>query len=96
MGADLNKDPTFFDRADSFIALANEHCGDVGRGKVSASLLYASARFQAWTAACWADGASDMKTKRDETVKYFVAQYQSMLEENLDDYLERYEEYMKK
>jgi hypothetical protein len=33
MGADLKEDPTFFDRADSFIRLANEHCSNVGRGK---------------------------------------------------------------
>jgi hypothetical protein len=33
MGADLKEDPTFFDRADGFINLANEHCANVGRGK---------------------------------------------------------------
>jgi heme-binding NEAT domain protein len=94
MGADLKEDPTFFDRADSFIRLANEHCSKSGRGKVSASLLYSSARFQAWNAACWADNAADMKAKREETVKYFLEQYKTMLEETLDDYIEHYAKYM--
>lgn len=95
MAVDLNEDPKFFDRADSFINLANKHCASVGRGKVSASLLYGSARFQAWNAACWAGDAAQMKEKRNETVKYFVEQYQAMLEENLDDYIEHFDGYMK-
>ena len=95
MGADLEADPTFYDRADGHIHLANEHSGNLGRGKVSASLMYGSARFQAWNAACWADDAEEMRAKRDETVKYFVDQYRTMLEENLDDYIEHFQKYMR-
>lgn len=94
MGVDLNKDPTFFDRADAHIRLANEHCADTGRGKVSASLMYGCARFQAWNAATWAKDVEDMKARRDETVRYFVEQYQAMLEENLDDYIGNFAQYM--
>ena len=97
MGTDLLKDdPTFFDRADSFIRLANDHCASVARGKVSASFMYGSARFQAWNAATWADSAEQMKAKRAETVEYFLRQYQAMLEENLDDYIENHAKYMKR
>jgi hypothetical protein len=96
MAADLNEDPTFFDRADSHIHLANEHSAKVGRGKVSASLMYGSARFQAWNAACWADDAARMKAGRQETLEYFVDQYRAMLEENLDDYIEKFDQYMRK
>lgn len=71
MGVDRKEDPTFFARADSFINLANDHCANVGRGKVSASLLYGCARFQAWNAACWAADGADMAAKRAETVKLF-------------------------
>ena len=45
--------------------------------------------------ACWADNAADMKAKREETVKYFLEQYKTMPEENLDDYIEHYANYMK-
>ncbi len=96
MGADLKQDPTFFDRADSHIRLANEHGATVSRGRVSASLMYGSARFQAWNAACWADDAASMKANRQEALAYFVDQYRSMLEENLDDYIEKFDEYMQK
>ncbi len=94
MGADLKQDPTFFDRADSHIRLANEHNATVSRGKASASFMYGSARFQAWNAACWADDAASMKANRQETLEYFVNQYRAMLEENLDDYIEKFVEYM--
>lgn len=95
MSADLKEDPTFFDRADSFIHLANEHCDSVFRSKVSASFMYGCARFQAWNAATWSSTGDDMKGKREETLQYFLAQYQAMLEENLDDYIENHAKYMK-
>jgi hypothetical protein len=95
MSADLNDDPTFYDRADGHIHLANEHCSKAGKGKVSASFMYGCARFQAWNAASWAKNVEGMKASREETIKYFVEQYQSMLEENLDDYIENFESYMR-
>lgn len=36
-----------------------------------------------------------MKAKREETLKYFVDQYKAMLEENLDDYIEHFNKYMR-
>jgi hypothetical protein len=36
-----------------------------------------------------------MKAKRQETVEYFVKQYQTMLEEHLDDYFEHFVKYMR-
>jgi hypothetical protein len=95
MGVNLKEDPTFYDRADAHIELANAHCASVGRGKVSASLMYGCARFQAWNAATWAAGADAMKTERDATIRYFVEQYQAMLEENLDDYIANFDGYMR-
>jgi uncharacterized protein DUF3144 len=95
MGADLKEDPTFFDRADSFIHLANDHCATVGRGKVSASFMYGCARFQAWNAATWSGSGEEMKAKREETLRYFVEQYRTMLEENLDEYIANHAKYMK-
>ena len=42
----------FYERADEFIKLANElRTDEVHAGKINASMLYAVARFSAWTAA---------------------------------------------
>ena len=54
-------DDDFWDRADSFIDLANSYCEKVGRGQVSASLLYAAARFNASVVACSASSADELR-----------------------------------
>jgi hypothetical protein len=87
-------DSHFYDRADAIINLANEQNKEIGRGKVSASLMYATARFNSWVSACGFDGAEDMSGAKQETIEYFVEQYRAMLEENLDDYIEHFGKYM--
>jgi hypothetical protein len=47
----LKVDDGFYDRADSFIHLANDHCANMGRGKVSVSFMYGVSRFNAWVSA---------------------------------------------
>ncbi|HKO88084.1 MAG TPA: DUF3144 domain-containing protein [Burkholderiales bacterium] len=89
-------DNTFYERADGHIHLANEQLKEIERGKVSASFMYGCTRFQAWNAACWAESVENMKANRQETVDYFVQQYRAMLEENLDDYIEHYANYMQR
>lgn len=89
-------DPHFYDRADQVIHLANEQNQTIGRGKVSASLMYATARFNSWVSACGFDNGTDMKEAKQETIEYFVTQYRAMLEENLDDYINNFDRYMGK
>jgi hypothetical protein len=79
-------DPRFFDRADAVIHLANQQLHEVERGKVSASLMYATARFNAWVSVCGFSSPEEFYKARQETIDYFVRQYTAMLEENLDDY----------
>jgi len=81
-----NPDKEFWDIADSFIAVANERCGTVFPGKVSAAMLYAAARFNAFIAASQSKSKEQFVTELDETTAYFVAQFQKMLRENLSDY----------
>lgn len=40
---DFDVDPSFCDRAESHIRLANDQLDGISRGKVSASLMYAQA-----------------------------------------------------
>jgi hypothetical protein len=57
--------------------------------------MYAAARFNAWVSACGFDSAEDMRTAKDETVEFFVAQHRAMLIQNLDDYSKNFSEYMR-
>ena len=92
---DSGQDELFFKRADAHIDLANEQLKDASRGKVSASMMYATARFNAWVTACEADSDDDLRSGKGESIEYFVAQYRSMLEENLNDYIGNFDSYMR-
>lgn len=87
-------DEEFYERADAHIHLSNDQMANISRGKVSASMLYGTARFNAWISACGFSNGSDMADKKDETVQYFVTEYTKMLKENLDDYIESFDNYM--
>ena len=87
-------DERFYERADAIIHLANGQSDHTGRGKVSASLLYAAARFNAYVSACGFASAEEMRAAKQETLAYFAREYRVMLEENLDDYIEHFDRYM--
>jgi hypothetical protein len=93
MAAEL--DDGFHDRADAHIHLSNDQIEGAGRGKVSASMLYGTSRFNAWISACGFESGADMAARKQETLKYFVDEYAKMLEENLDDYIANFERYMR-
>jgi predicted metal-dependent hydrolase len=88
-------DEKFFERADAHISLANEHITQkIQPGLVNNSLLYAAARFSAWLAAAGFQNGEEMIAKKKELMDYFVNQYSSMLEENLENYAANYDLYM--
>lgn len=90
-------DKGFFDRVDAHINLSNEQTkGDTDKSQVSASDMYATARFNAWMVACnWNSGEAMAKGKQ-HTLDFFVEQYRTMLEENLTDYIGNFDAYMNK
>ena len=85
----------FFERADEHINLSNEQLDKATGGEVSASMMYSLARFNAWISARGFDNSKDMLAVKADTVKYFVNEYQQMLEENMDDYISKFDDYMK-
>lgn len=87
-------DAEFYNRADAIIHLANNHLEHIEAGKASASLMYATARFNAWVSALGFPNGTEMECHRHETIEYFVKQYRAMLEDNLDDYIRKFSEYM--
>ena len=93
MGSDTDKE--FFERADAYITLANDQASSVSRGKVSASMMFATARFNAWVSASGTDSAEELASVKDEALQYFLSEYRKMLEENLDEYIENFDKYMK-
>jgi len=90
-----NMDKDFFKRTDAFIKVANELTQDNEVGKVSASMLYAAARFNAFIVASSAKDKAEADRNKVEAIDYFTEQYRSMLLANMDDYINKFDEYMK-
>lgn len=86
-------DPDFFNRADAHIHLSNDQAKQASPGQVSASMMFATARFNAWLTATGFESGAEMKVHRDENIEYFVAEYRKMLAQNMDEYIARYEQY---
>jgi len=89
-------DGSFYERADAHIRVATEQLGDVPRGRVSASLMYACARFNVWVGASGRTSPAELRKAYGETIEYFVAEYRKMLVRNLDDYVENFDQYSPK
>jgi hypothetical protein len=87
-------DDKFYERADAHIHLSNEQLEDIDRVRASASMMYATARFNAWVSARGFGTKEEMAASREETIDYFLNEYRLMLEENLDDYVEHFAKYM--
>jgi len=87
-------DDEFYDRADEHIRIATGQLGDVSSGRVSASMMYACARFNVWVGASGRTSPDEVRKAYGETIEYFVAEYRKMLVKNLDDYVENFDRYV--
>ena len=70
----------FYDLADEFINKANELGKDWSSTRISAAMLYATARFNAFNYFKVEDNPNI-----EHGLEYFTEQFRSMLEENLKD-----------
>ncbi len=93
MTKETETDEAFFARADQIIATANNQIDDASPGKVSASTLFAAARFNAFVTAQGFETGADMQDSIDEMLDYFVPQYRDMLKEHLEDYAKNFAKY---
>jgi hypothetical protein len=90
------RDDEFYQRADQHIKLSNNQITkDMPVGNISASMMYSTARFNAWMQAYTCDSSVEMSVKKNEAIDYFVDEYRKMLNENLDEYIENFDAYMK-
>ncbi len=89
-------DAGFWERADSYIDLANAHCEDADAGKVSASLLFAASRFNAFVVASNSSSQELLSQRKEEALEYFTEQFRLMLEENLDDHIQNFSKYIER
>ncbi|MDQ7047801.1 MAG: DUF3144 domain-containing protein [Sulfurovum sp.] len=88
-------DSEFYKRADAHITLANGQINDkVAPADATNSLMFASSRFNAWITAMGFKSAEEMKAEKAEIVNFFTTQYKHMLEENFENYVENFEQFI--
>lgn len=76
------KEPEFFELADRFIELANQANQDWPVSRVSAAILYAAARYNAFNFFS-SDGAEENEAK---AIDYYCEEYRTMLEEHFREF----------
>lgn len=72
----------FLEAADKFVALANEMGENVSRDWVRAVMMYATARYSAFT---WVTGDEQPGQTVDQAAAYFRNEYETMFRENIKE-----------
>ncbi|CAA6818903.1 MAG: Unknown protein [uncultured Sulfurovum sp.] len=89
-------DDKFYERADSFINLANEAITreEASAGQIANSLMFAGSRFNAWVTAAGYQKGEDLAKEKEAILEFFTEQYKLMLSENIDSYVNNFNEYL--
>lgn len=85
----------FWDLVDAFIEKANTACDDADPGVVSAALLNAAARFNAFVVASSSIDRKEFIDEVESAQKYLTGRYAELIRDNLDDYRDNYKVYIR-
>src|SRR5210317_122544 len=91
--SDEELDEIFRRMVDSFIDRANDLAETNNAENVGLALLYAASRFNAHVVSQHAETPQDYERDLPKAREFFCGQYQSMLDENLEDYKSIYSKY---
>ena len=91
--SDEELDEIYRKMVDLFIDRANEFAESNSQENVGLALLYAAARFNSHVVSQHAPTLEDFERDLPKAREFFTAQYQRMLDENLDDYKSVYTKY---
>lgn len=87
----IPQDKAFYELADGFIKVCNEQLGAEKPAKVSAAMLFAAARFNAFVIYASSENKAQMLLDKESAIGYFTQEYEKYLRENIDEHLKRYE-----
>lgn len=86
----------FWNLVENLVESANQQATEHGPAVVSDALLYAAARFNAYTAAVNTAERKEFKDELADIKTLLMEQFEAMLDANLDDYLENYKIYLER
>lgn len=85
-------DKEFYELADAYISLCNTQLGAVKPAKVSAAMLFAASRFNAFVIHAASENKAQMLLEKEAAISYFMQEYEKNLRENIDEHLARYQD----
>lgn len=88
--SEKNDDDLFWGLVEKFIEQANDACEDADPGIVSAALMNAAARFNAFVVAQSSLDKNEFAEDVDGTTNYLSGRYRDFLKEHMEDYRENY------
>lgn len=88
--SDKNDEDLFWSLVEAFIEQANDACEEADPGIVSAALMNATARFNAYVVAQSSLDKSEFAEDVEGTTNYLSGRYRDFLKEHMEDYRENY------
>lgn len=82
----------FYELADEHISLCNTRMGKVKPAVVSATMLFAASRFNAFVIYASSENKAQMLLEKEAAIGYFMQEYEKYLRENIDEHLKRYDD----
>ena len=89
-----NPEDDFWNLVEECLEAGNAKTAELDPGLVSDAMLYAAARFGAYTAAISTSERKEFKEELGGIKAALMEQYEVMLDANLEDYLENYKVYL--
>lgn len=83
----------YWNLVDNFIAQANNHCDSHDPSMVSAAMLQAVARFNAFIVASSSVDRKEYTDEIDASLGYLTGQYRHYLRDHLEDYRDNFKVY---
>ena len=96
MSENVPAEKTFQERADEFIAVANQQNNETEVENVNSAILFSAARFNVFSTARQFDTVEKLEADKQEMMKYFTQRYTDMLEQNFEEYISRFDDYTQK
>lgn len=88
--ANSNDEQVFWNLVEQFIEQANDACDNADPGIVSAALLNAAARFNAFVVAHSSLDKDEFSEDIDNSIHYLSGRYRDFLKEHMTDYRDHY------
>ncbi|BDZ73911.1 MULTISPECIES: DUF3144 domain-containing protein [Methylophaga] len=87
---------TFQERVDEFVAIANQQAAESSVEDVNTAVLFSAARFNAFSVARSVENAENLQAEKQAAIEYFTQRYAEMLNQNLEEYIARFDNYTQK